>query len=47
MGRSFLESVRALLLRSICVFVLCSGGVGLARVDVFARLEMMVIVEGF
>ena len=31
----------------MCVFVLCSGEVGSVRVDVFASLEMMVIVEGF
>ena len=47
MGRSFLESVCTLLLGSMCVFVLCSGEVGSVRVDVFASLEMMVIVEGF
>ena len=43
----FFESACTLLLGSLCVFVLCSGGVGLACVDVFARLEMMVIVAGF
>ena len=47
MGRSFFESVCTLLLGSMCVFVLCSGEVGSVRVDVFAGLEMMVIVEGF
>ena len=47
MGRSFFESACMLLLGSLCVFVLRSGGVGLACVDASARLEMMVIVAGF